>query len=220
MPDNVLQSKLLRVAAIVMALVGAVAIYLTFGQGSILSQDSGARQDLPPPAKRTDEQSQADIRATALAMPTALPDYGAPIPTVEQQAPYSPIERQPAGDGTIVETGFSPFRPTKYLFQNQWQIKTEEYTLIVYAGIQKDEANPTDLSQGVLVVQVIPAQGFGKDILKDVPPGVYPSAQKGGALRIVGAEGMTLKVASAGGTSYSFDVASRNLILSSTAETD
>src|SRR6266536_3168684 len=100
-----------------------------------------------------------------------------------------------AGQGTIVETGWSPVSKA-YEFENQWGEESGSEALAVYAGAVRH-----DPSQGIVVVLMAKIR-TGKD-------GYYPTPTRAGSVRVVGAVGERLRLMATSGAQFVFDVPTR-----------
>jgi len=181
-------------ASLVVALASGLLLLTIVGK---------SESDSPlPPDKQAIVDREAKARSDALSQPLPPNARKDVEPYIQATAtPWSPIAKVPAGAGSIVETGLAPFSSEEILVENQWQeIKDGNY-VTVFAG-----ASGGDHSQGLLIITAetvngehpIPSAGGG-----------YLSPMKTGALGVVGADGERLTLASAGGATLFFDVASR-----------
>lgn len=115
----------------------------------------------------------------------------------------TPISRM-AGAGDIVESRDTPFYVDGYDFVNYWtESRPEIGTITVMVGAQSN--NP---EKGVLVIVVSPLEDKNT-VLEEV---AYLTPIKGGALRIVEADGEILTIVSEDGLIYVFDVQSRQFL--------
>lgn len=143
-----------------------------------------------------------------------LPPSGAvkPSPGPIEGNYQSPFWQRPAGEGIIIETNFSRLH-SNYRIENQWVAKADGKLMMVYAGgRQKEpgERTPDDLAlwHGVLVVTVADAQG------KILPAegGEYPTPSNVGPVRIGDVKGNDIILATREGTTFVFDIATRQYI--------
>jgi len=115
----------------------------------------------------------------------------------------APISRV-AGAGDIIESRNTPFHIDGYDFVNYWtESKPEIGAITVMAGAQSN--NP---EKGVLVIVASPL-GDKNTVLEEV---AYLTPIKGGALRIVKADGEILTIVSDDGLIFVFDVPSRQFL--------
>lgn len=130
-----------------------------------------------------------ELKAKQDALATAIAGHGSP-PAIEKDG-------QPAGSGFIVE-GLQPPLPAatfRGVEGNMWFTDPANGARVtIWAG-----ASGQDREQGILVVA------------SDGPrvEGIYPAPGKHGSLRIVGADGIVLRLIARDGTELAFDVASR-----------
>ncbi len=113
--------------------------------------------------------------------------------------PADPNAARPASSPATYETGIvaddeSPSRD--FVVRNRWGGSVGAHRYIVFAG-----ARSSDLSQGVLLVQGVTAEGGAG------APEPYDAPVGGGALHVVSAEGARLTLATDSGTSLVFDLA-------------
>jgi len=149
-----------------------------------------------PPEKQAIIDAEAARRSEAASLPTA-PYRGPPTP-----APYTPVPPSgtAAGDGVLIPSGQAPFSSMAYLFENSWRASVGSETVIVYAG-----AATQDRNQGVVLVAVQDSNGN----FIPAQTGRYETPGKVGSVRIVDAEGTTVVLQAADGTTYRFDPLAR-----------
>ncbi len=174
-------------------------LYPLDGRGSAAAQQ--AQQ------KRYDACVQAyNTRLTPKPVPARRLTLEAPHTIV---APTAVVPRTPAGAGTILDNGASPLG-SLYDIENSWVFETQDRIYSVYAGARREEGHPQPKSamQGVVFVQVYTPSG---DYLPgggmfDVP------VKNGGSVKIVGAQGQRLILKTDNGTTFYFDVPTRQFV--------
>jgi hypothetical protein len=159
---------------------------------------SGTTSRLPP-----DKQAVLDGEATQIAMARNAPQppkggLGAPPDVIPTPGHPVSVPRFAAGQGTIVETGWSPVSKA-YEFENQWGEESRSEALAVYAGAVRH-----DPSQGIVVVLMAKIR-TGKD-------GYYPTSTRAGSVRVVGAVGERLRLMATSGAQFVFDVPTRQYV--------
>jgi hypothetical protein len=126
-------------------------------------------------------------------------------------APTAVVPRTPAGAGTILESGASPLS-SMYVIENSWVFETQDRIYSVYAGGQAEEGPPQPRSamQGLVSVWVWKPNGEpfpgGDGGTYDVP------VKNGGSVKIVGAQGQRLILKTDNGTTYYFDLPTRQFV--------
>jgi hypothetical protein len=117
----------------------------------------------------------------------------------------SPISRA-AGVGVIIESGKVPFPVDGYTFTNYWtETKPETGTIFVLAGAQSN-----DLEKGAVVILLSPLEN--KCII--VEEAAYLMSIPGYPPRVAEADGELLTFVTDGGSTYKFDVSTRQFIFS------
>lgn len=100
----------------------------------------------------------------------------------------------PAGDGYIVEEAMPPFPASLMVPENDWFRDTGKDSIqVVWAG-----ADGQDRSQGMVLVMTESPAGFEMT-------GRFHAPGNAGALRVVGASGLVLRLLAADGTTLDFD---------------
>ncbi len=177
------------------------------GQAALLTVTPGstAWYDSLPPTKRAEVVKQEATRVAAMtAFPLRTPDPRV-TPVLPTSAPTVLVDlpRRRAGAGTIVEIGQAPFSPMQYRIENQWYAEVNNEVIIAFAGLQREphEMPQDNLGQGVVVVA-----GRSSDAASFTrPTRTFLTPTKAGPLRIVDADGMTLKLTTPDGTVYLLD---------------
>lgn len=114
--------------------------------------------------------------------------------------------RRAAGAGEIIESGKVPFPVDGYNFTNYWtETKPETGTIFVLAGAQSN-----DLEKGAVVILVSPLEN--KNIV--VEEAAYLISIPGYPPRIAEVDGEILTFVTDGGSTYKFDILSRQFIFS------
>jgi len=176
--------------------LGVVVLSAAVGIASPNSTGTSANSQLERKWLTKDELLQRDeqIRAAALR---------APRPPQPRNATFPPPEKPEFALG-ILELHQSIFPPAVYLIENQWWGRLRGQPVGVYAG-----SVTADPRQGLVILVRPNPEDPGLSYLE--PPSVYRTQEWNGALRITGATGNILAIASAEGATYTFDVSSRTL---------
>jgi len=140
-------------------------------------------------AQRHAEEPMVESRATSHAAPHSKTAAVAGRP-------------EPAWRTGIVASGQAPFPGALYRFENQWHEVVQGRHVNVYAGALAQRSN-----EGVLVVQTTDLQRGARG----GRPAVVRAPVGAGPLHLESAHGSSLRVASADGRRFTFDVASREL---------
>jgi hypothetical protein len=126
------------------------------------------------------------------------------------------VESTPAGSGVMSDRGMiPPYYVHDFMFTNFWYQDAESGTLRTYVyGGYIPEPGGFPSPQGVVVVQTLKMDTQG-----DIRPAYYhqfPTPTQSGSVRITGAEGDRLVLQSTNGTTFYFDVSSREYVPSLT----
>jgi hypothetical protein len=125
-------------------------------------------------------------------------------------------ESKPAGSGAIRDSGLiPPFYVHDFMFTNVWYKDTDAGTLrtYVYGGFIPGPGGELS-QQGVIVVQVLKMDTRGD--IQQVYYQRFPTQTQSGPVRIAGAQGDRLILQSTNGTTFYFDVPSREYVPSLT----
>ena len=125
-------------------------------------------------------------------------------------------ESTPAGSGLLFARGIiPPFYVHDFMFTNVWYTAAETGTLrtYVYGGFIPEPGGAVS-QQGIVVVQVLKMVSRGD--FRPVYYQQFPTQTQSGSVRITGAEGDRLILQSANGTTFYFDVSSREYVPSLT----
>jgi hypothetical protein len=118
---------------------------------------------------------------------------------------------RPAGKGTILETSFSPLNSI-YRIINQWRGDIDGMQIVVYAGGRRSDAESGDVNErswpGIVVLVVKDSNGN----YIDDKGGEFWTPQNVGPVRIVDAISNQLTLVAQNGTSFLFDVTTRQFI--------
>ncbi len=168
-----------------------------------------------PAEKRAIVQDEYQKCLEAAKTPSSLRE-SKPMPDTPKLIEYeSSIFRRKAGNGTIVETGFSAF-PSSYWIKNQWYSEQNGQQISVFAGAQRSDLGGGQSLEkplpGLLIVEV---NEPGGKIFPD-ERGEYFTPQKVGPVRIVDAGGMKLTLVAENGTVFVFDVSTRQFLSTKT----
>jgi hypothetical protein len=178
---------------LVLLLVGLVAVSSVAAAPDGQMQ-SGTASRIPP-----DQQAVLDREATQIAFARNAPQPPkggiGPPPNVQPVPGRLLGTRIPAGQGTILETGFSPLG-SAFEGENRWYEQVGSEDLAVYAGALR-----SDPAQGLLVDWMSKIR-TGKD-------GSYPTPTRAGSVHVVGAVRERLTLASISGAQFVLDVATR-----------
>lgn len=156
-----------------------------------------------PPAKQTVwARSFPTVDPNAFVAP---PGWPTPIlPTLAPPPTGIPpdIPHRPAGAGVIFEVSRSAPLNHGYSVVNEWWATTNSEQIRVFAGVIWNDAMVTDRSQGFVSViyQSLDYSRFTRPLVTVETP------SRTGALTIVDATGMKLKLQSDQGVTYFFDV--------------
>lgn len=171
------------------SVLGVIAFALSGG---------GAQSDDPPLSEKEEIATREALFRAGIYTPPP-PEYLTPV--TPNHSPTAIATRQ-AGAGTIIESSFAPYS-SYYTFKNRWIEKTDERSIVAYAGAITGES-----AQGILIVNVwtadserLPEEG-----------GYYFTPQKAGPIRITDAEGEVLTLITDTGVKFLFDVASRHYL--------
>ncbi len=158
-----------------------------------------------PPAKATLEASLAQTRTAASSRPQ--PPAGAtPVPGAVTP---SPISRRPAGAGFIVTDFVPPFPAMSHVITSMWYEPAAAQNTIVYAGALRDNPGVSSAaSQGVVIVQI---ERLDHTL---VSSSTLATPARVGPVRITGAQGERLVLQSDNGSTFYFDVPSRQFVSS------
>jgi len=142
--------------------------------------------------------------ARLTSVPTWPPGQRRIFSTVPPRTPVNPIPSRVAGLGVIQENGQSTLPSLLGRFWNRWLAHVGGQTIYVYAGSMTD---PSYHDQGIVVVVI---EGENHRILSG--PDTYEMPQRVGAVRITDGVGMLLTLTAENGSTFTFDVATRQWI--------
>jgi hypothetical protein len=188
-------------SVILLVLFAVVVLGGVFFAGTAMGQSAFTRPtpdfqgwSQMPPEKQT-------VFARSFYPPTPNPNSISPkvvvIPTLAPRGIPSNLPHRAAGAGMIINGGIAPLPATAYDVSNQWGAMTGTEKIAVYAGATHVNG---------------PTQGFVLVIYKTLddndsrPSKMVMTPTGTGALTIVDATGMTLKLQSDQGVTYYFDV--------------
>lgn len=185
--------------AVMAAVVGLTAAGLAISNLTISHADDGILTDVQTAAslktKLAVEQQRDAAQQAARGLPQPPKDPRRGSGTQPAVAPW------PTG---IFEQRQAPFSSALYRITNHWQGKIGDEFVTVYAG-----AKTADPTQGVVVVLTTSAIDLSDRTLQT--GGLYLTAEKLGALKLVAAQGTRLTLVTPGGKNYVFDLANRGL---------
>jgi hypothetical protein len=196
------KSRQIQIVQIVIAgLAAALIVAVLF----VLSAQGSAPPGYPP-AKQTLEASIEQTRVAASRKPQPPPG---PTPVPATSVP-APIERKPAGAGSIVTDFTPPFPAMSHVITSMWYEDEIDRRIIIYAGALRDSPGAeSPASQGVVIVVVQMLEGAALS-----GGGTYPAPGKTGPLHIVGANGGRLVLESGNGAQFYFDASARQFVAS------
>lgn len=130
------------------------------------------------------------------------------MPETELNGQYlSHFIRRAAGDGTIIETNFSPLN-SNYRLINQWFANSDDLHIKVYAGGRQSDTASGDALLNDLSwpgVMVVTSSDKNEKFLPE-KSGIFWTPQNLGPVRIIDVSGTTLTLAAKDGSSFNFDV--------------
>jgi hypothetical protein len=180
-----------RATALVIGFAGLLALTT-----ALVALAETAGHDRLPPEKQATLQREAEALAAAQAGLRPAKDV-TKLPEARPDEPrLLPLQRTPAGAGTIVESGLAPFG-SGFVVENRWYEQRGAEQLIVYAG-----GSRADPSQGVLAVALTTSRGGG----------FYPTPTKAGSVHVVAAVGERLTLISKNGATFVFDIPTRSFV--------
>ncbi len=177
---------------------------------------------LLPPVKLAAEQAAYDdcVRARrSTASVSARVSAVRPLPRITFEPTRPPclapadIPHRAAGNGTVLEEGSSIF-PGHYLIENQWWETVGGQCIHVFAGARRgDGANDLPKPwQGMVFVLLSALDGT-----RLPGGGTYETPSKVGSVKIVAAQGQRLVLKADDGTTFYFDLPTRQFVPSLTA---
>lgn len=144
-----------------------------------------ARPNLDPATRQGLEEKLAfeehviRERATALAVPTAIQDLNAPVPTEPLPEMPGPSVVTPLPDGgAIVDSG--NYVTSRYLMENSWYYDQETTRVVVWAGADNPEGPKPDPRQGILLVEERRLVDADETWQTSAPPRIYSTPDRAG----------------------------------------
>jgi hypothetical protein len=171
--------------------------------------------DLPPEKRtiaiRIEQERQTALKETPSGLITkVIPPPPTPLPIDVQ---LGGIARRAAGAGTIVESGQAPF-PSYYLFLNKWYEIANGKVIQVFAGAQRSDplqgGKYLDKPWPGLVIVSVSAPDFKTFFPKE--GGEYRTPLRVGPVNVTDAVGERLVLVSDSGTTFYFDVPTRQFV--------
>ena len=150
-------------------------------------------------------EHERSVALTALALNPQPPTVQALPSLPPRTAGIGPPHRG-AGSGIIIESPQAPLPAASYVGRNEWLEELANWAIAVYAGGEKPQQRGGAVTQGVVVVlKEAPNGAF-------IDGGTYRTPTEAGAVRITDAVGERLTLQAADGTTFYFDVATRQWV--------